>query len=171
VGAAACSDDPGGSAGTTSTSERVTTTSTAPEREPSTTTTAFDPETAEGAVEAAYLRSWDVYADAVYDLVLDEEALSEVYAEEGLTNVIEEVTSRIDDSRAAFVLVEHDYQVTFTNESLASVVDRITNHQVLIDPVTKEPSEEDPNERQLLNFVMKRIDGDWFVTLIQRIDA
>ena len=33
-------------------------------------------------MEAAYLRSWDVYADAVYDLVLDEEALAEVYADD-----------------------------------------------------------------------------------------
>ena len=58
---------------------------TAPERPASTTTTAFDPASVEGEVEAAYLKSWDVYADAVYDLVLDEEALAEVYAEDAVS--------------------------------------------------------------------------------------
>ena len=61
--------------------ERTTTTTTAPERPVSTTTTAFDPASVEGQVEAAYLRSWDVYAEAVYNLELDENGLAEVYAE------------------------------------------------------------------------------------------
>ena len=79
----ACSDDgPDESSPTTDETASSTTTSTAPERPASTTTTAFDPASVEGEVEAAYLKSWDVYADAVYNLVLDEEALAEVYADD-----------------------------------------------------------------------------------------
>ena len=43
-----------------------------PERPPhSTDTTVYDPATVEGEVEAAYLRSWEVYADAVWNLDYD----------------------------------------------------------------------------------------------------
>ena len=171
VGLVACSDDPGdGSSPTTDATSSSTTVSTAPERPTSTTTTAFDPASVEGEVEAAYLKSWDVYADAVYDLVLDEEALAEVYAEEGLANVTSEIESRIDEGRAAHVVIDHDYQVVVTNASLVSVVDQLTNHQVLIDPETKEPVEDDPNERQVLNFVLEFIDGSWRVTLVERVN-
>ena len=82
LGLVACSDDPTTTASpTTEETLEQPTDDTAPERPASTTTTAFDPASVEGEVEAAYLKSWDVYADAVYDLVLDEEALAEVYAE------------------------------------------------------------------------------------------
>ena len=83
VAVASCSGGDDDAASTTTTlAPSTTTTTTAPERPASTTTTAFDPATVEGEVEAAYLRSWDVYADAVYDLELDEQALAEVYADE-----------------------------------------------------------------------------------------
>ena len=82
LGLVACTDDADdGGTPTTETSD-ATTTSTAPERPASTTTTAFDPASVEGEVEAAYLKSWDVYADAVYDLELDDEALAEVFGGE-----------------------------------------------------------------------------------------
>lgn len=168
-----CSDD-SSSRGSTTTSEGRTSTTpattTVPERPTSTTTTAYDPASVEGAVEAAYLRSWDVYADAVYNLELDEAALAEVYAEEGLANVTKEVADRIESGRAALVEVEHNYEVVVTSGSVASVIDRLTNHQVLIDPETKRVTEDDPNEAEVLNFVIKRIGDEWFVTLIQRID-
>src|SRR5690606_11752376 len=103
---AACSEDEPSASTTTTTVEATTTlapttTTTAPERPASTTTTAFDPATVEGEVEAAYLRSWDVYADAVYNLELDEEALAEVFADEHLELVRREILGRIDDKRAA----------------------------------------------------------------------
>jgi hypothetical protein len=50
------------------------------------------------------------------------------------------------------------------------VVDQITNHQVLVDPETKDALEEDPNEQQLLNFVMKLISGSWRVSLVERVE-
>ena len=96
VAVASCSGGDDDAASTTTTlAPSTTTTTTAPEREASTTTTAFDPATVEGEVEAAYLRSWDVYADAVYDLELDEQALAEVYADEHLEPTVDEI-SRAD---------------------------------------------------------------------------
>ena len=91
LGLVACSDDPDESTPSTEETSSSSTTTTAPERPASTTTTAFDPTSVEGEVEAAYLKSWDVYADAVYDLVLDEEALAEVYAEDQPRHHAEEI--------------------------------------------------------------------------------
>jgi hypothetical protein len=174
--AAACSDSdpeaaPSTTSGATTSTAEATTTTTAPEWMPSTTTTAFDPASVEGEVEAAYLRSWDVYAQAVYDLELVEAALAEVFGERSLDTRREEITDRIETGRAAHVVIEHDYQVVIVEPGLALVVDAFTNHQVLIDPVTKEPIEEDPNERLLVNFQMKLVEGSWRVTLIQKVSG
>jgi hypothetical protein len=166
--AACSSDDP--EASTTTRETTTSTSTTAPERQASTTTTAFDPATVEGEVEAAYLRSWDVYADAVYDLVLDEDALAEVYARESLENLTAEIEERIAERRASRVLVEHDYQVDILDPTTALVVDAYINHQVLIDAATKEPTEDDPKNRLIYSFKLERIDGDWRVVLIQRLD-
>ena len=135
---AACSGSGDPEAAPTTTAERsTTTTTTVPERPASTTTTAFDPASVEGAVEAAYLRSWDVYAEAVYDLVLDEQALAEVYTELSLENLKGEIQARADDGRAALVRIDHNYEITLVDAETALVVDAYRNHQVLIDPVSK----------------------------------
>jgi len=173
---AACGDDDGaeserssttGTEATTTSSS--TTTTTVPEREPSTTTTAFDPATVEGQVEAAYLRSWDVYADAVYHLELDEDALAEVFTGEHLETKRSEIQSRIEDRRAALVRVEHRYTIQLVDPSTAVVLDVLTNHQVLIDPETKSPIEEDPNE-VLSDAVTLRLEGgSWKVARKDRV--
>ena len=71
--------------------------------------------------------------------------------------------------RAAFVDVDHRYEVVLISESQAQVIDRFVNHQVLIDPVTKAPVERDPNERLVFNFRLDRFEGQWRVTYIQRV--
>jgi hypothetical protein len=170
LGLAGCSggDDDAGP----TTTERTTTSSTTtePERPASTTTTAYDPAAVEGQVEAAYLRSWDVYADAVYHLELDEQALAEVFAEDALVLRIAEVERRISEERASLVRIDHDYQVVMTDGSVGNVNDNFVNHQVLIDAETKQPTEPDPNERLLVNFKMKLIDGEWRVVLIEKVE-
>ncbi len=170
---AACSNDEEPNAATTTTAEQATTstTTTAPDRPPSTTTTAFDPASVEGQVEAAYLKSWDVYADAVYHLRLDEQALSSVYAERSLDSKRTEINDRISDGRAALVNVEHNYEITVVDDGrTAHVIDQFVNHQVLIDPETKRPVEADPNEVLLFNFQLKQSDGEWRVTLIEKVN-
>jgi len=168
---AACSDDGPGAAPTITVEDTTTSspTTTAPERQPSTTTTAFDPASVEGAVEAAYLRSWDVYADAVYDLELDKPALAEVYAETSLENLSEEIQDRASEGRAALVRVDHNYELTVVDSSTAVVVDAYRNHQVLVDPSTKQPLEADPDEEMLYSFTLRDIGGSWRVVLIERV--
>lgn len=175
---AACGDDDGAEperSSTTSTEATTTssstTTTTVPEREPSTTTTAFDPATVEGQVEAAYLRSWDVYADAVYHLELDEDALAEVYAGEALETVRSEVARRTERREPSLVQIDHRYEVTFRDSDLAYVVDVYLNHQVRLDPETYLPIEPDPNERLVYNFELRKSDGQWRVTQIEKVDA
>lgn len=173
---AGCGDDEGadGDPTSTTTTSQVATTSSStttavPEREPSTTTTAFDPATVEGEVEAAYLRSWDVYADAVYHLELDEQALAEVYAEPHLSQVLGELENRIADGRSAHVIIEHRYEITVESPTQAHVVDQYTNHQRLMDPESKRYLEEDPNEVLLDVVTLNLIDGAWRVTQWQAV--
>lgn len=170
LGTAGCGGDGGTAPTSTSTAPVPTTsTSTVPEPPPSTTTTMFDPATVEGQVEAAYLKSWDVYAHAVYHLELDEQAFADVYAGSTLETRIDELRERIAAERAAFVFVEHDYEIQIISEDLASVIDEFTNHQVLIDPETRQPIEPDPGEVLLVNHQLKRIGGEWRITFIQKL--
>ena len=169
--AGSCSGDDGGSTATTERSVTTSpTTSTAPERPASTTTTAYDPAAVEGQVEAAYLRSWDVYAAAVYDLELDEAALAEVYAGEHLETKRNEIRDRIADGRAALVRIEHDYSVQIVDETTAIVIDQYVNHQVLIDPESKEPIEEDPNEQKVVAITIRLVDAAWRVARIESLE-
>jgi hypothetical protein len=172
LGVAACGGDSGADARPTTTVERTTTSSsstTVPERPASTTTTAYDRSTVEGQVEAAYLKSWDVYADAVYNLKLDEDALAEVYADQALSTQISEIRRRMRDGAASLVRVDHAYTVALTDSASANVIDQFVNHQVRIDPKSKEPLEPDPNSRSLLNFRMRLIGGSWKVVFIERV--
>lgn len=175
LGIGACGDD--GDAAPTTTTERsttttaeTTTTSEAPPRPTSTTTTMFDPASVEGEVEAAYLRSWDVYADAVYNLELDEQALAEVYAEPHLSEVADEIRDRIGDGRAAHVLIRHNYEVTLESDVRAFVVDHYVNHQRLIDPETKEYVEDDPNETLTDVVTLDLVGGSWRVSQWQAVE-
>jgi hypothetical protein len=172
--AACSSDDPDAAPSTTTTAEPASTTTsttstTAPERPTSTTTTAFDPASVEGQVEAAYLRSWDVYAEAVYNLELDEEALASTFDEDHLITKRTEIEKRIAEGRAAFVSVEHDYSIQLSDPTTAFVIDQYVNHQVLIDPVTRRPIEEDPNETLVDAVTLKLRDGSWRVTRKERL--
>ena len=167
---AACSgSEPEASPTTAGPGSTTTTSTTAPERSASTTTTAFDPATVEGEVEAAYLRSWDVYADAVYDLKLDEAQLAEVYAGEHLQTKRDEITRRIAEGQAALVQIDHDYTIDVVDASTAIVFDRYRNHQVLIDPDTRVPTEEDPDELVVDAVTLRLESGGWRVTLKERI--
>ncbi|MGH9274246.1 MAG: hypothetical protein ACRDZU_06340, partial [Acidimicrobiales bacterium] len=118
---AACSNGGSPDAATTTTGESATTTTTttAPVRPTSTTTTAFDPASVEGQVEAAYLRSWDVYAEAVYNLELDEAALAGSFAGEHLETKRHEIQGRIEEGRAALVSIEHDYTIQLVDSTTA----------------------------------------------------
>jgi hypothetical protein len=146
----------------------VVTTSTVPERPTTTTSLVYDPATVEGQVEQAYLRSWDVYADAVYNLKLDEAALASVYGEPHLTSVRDEIKERVNTGRAARFGMEHSYEISILSEETAVVLDRQVNHQVLIDQVSKVPIEGDPAEQIVRAVVLSLSEGAWRVSRIDR---
>jgi hypothetical protein len=163
--AAGCGGDDDAAAPTTS---APITTTTLPERPTTTTSLVYDPATVEGQVEQAYLRSWDVYAAAVYDLVLDEEALASVYAEPHLSAVRDDIRERISSGRAARFGAEYSYEVHLVDDERAVVLDRQVNHQTLIDPLTKAPIEPDPNEPIDRAVLLQRLPMGWRVVRVDR---
>jgi hypothetical protein len=138
---------------------------TAPPREPPTTTEALTPEE---EVEAAYLRSWDVYAKAVREL--DPSGLEESYAGEQLQRSRDAVESYRQRNVAVRVRVEHDYRIVMAKPTLALVHDRYRNHSVLVDPQSGEPTEPDPNDVYSETYTLQEIDGTWKVTDIARAE-
>jgi hypothetical protein len=139
-----------------------TPTSTSPEAP--TTQTTLSPK---AEVRAAYLRQWEVYADAVRRL--DAGKLDEVFAGRALQTVRAEVQRRRRQGRPAAVKVEHHIiSITLVNPTTAVVVDRYRNHSVRLDPATGKPAEPDPNEVIEESYAMKLVGGAWKVTDITR---
>jgi hypothetical protein len=122
--------------------------------------------TVEDEVEAAYLRSWEVYAEAV--LELDPSGLEEGYASPQLERTRADVMDRKSDGRPARIAVEHDYRVAELRDDLALVVDRYRNHSVLLDPETKDPVEPDPNELIVEQYTLRKVSAQWKVVDIAR---
>src|SRR5206468_2078380 len=83
---------------------------------PPTSTTAA--QTVEQQVEAAYLHSWDVFADAVRRL--DPSHLAEVYAAPHLNTAIDEINDRIRSHRPSRVSIEHHVDVQVIDSSTAA---------------------------------------------------
>lgn len=164
----ACAGDDADTDTAPTTTERSTT-STSPPRPTTTTSTIYAPGTVEAEVEAAYLRSWEVYSEAVYTLVLDEEALASVVGDPLLAHQREEIGERIASGRAALVRVEHNYEIELLRSDAALVTDTYVNHQVLIDPTGKGPIEPDPNEVMTDVFALSKMGGRWLVTDHRRV--
>jgi hypothetical protein len=133
------------------------------------TTSTTDALTPEEEVEAAYLRSWDVYAEAVR--TLDPSRLEEVYAGQQLERTRAEVEDRKARGEPSQVSVEHDYVVQLIEPDLATVHDRYRNHSVLIDPDTGRPSEPDPDSTIYEIFTLKEVGGSWKVVDIVRQES
>ena len=153
----------------TGTTASPATTSTTPDRPTTTTSLVYDPATVEGQVEQAYLKSWDVYAEAVYTLVLDEAALTSVYADPQLGFFRAEIGSRVTDGRSALHVMRHSVSVEITGPSTAVVFDEQVNHQVLIDRMTKQPTEADPNNSISAVVQMDLLEGVWKVSRIDKV--
>lgn len=141
---------------TTTTVERTTSTAAA-------TTTSL---TREQEVEAAYLRSWEVYARAAF--TFDTSELHDVYAKEALQTVLDEIARSKANREPSKIVVEHDYHIVFLSPTLANVSDNYRNHSVILDPDTGQPAEADPNEIVHDNYTMELIGGAWKVTFIAR---
>jgi len=152
---AACGDDDSGASPSATLEPAPTTSST-------TSTTVL---TVEQEVEAAYLLSWEIYAEAV--LTFDTSRLEEAYAGRALEIVRADVTSLREDGTPARMEVEHNYAIT-VEPNLAVVVDNYVNHSVLLDGATGEPIEADPNEVLHYIYSLREIEGVWKVIDIVR---
>lgn len=134
----------------------------APATERTTTSTTLSPE---AEVEAAYLKSWDVYTEAV--MTFDTSKLAEVYGGRALEIVVGDVKNLRADNTPARMRVEHSYQIEVA-DSIARIVDQYVNHSVLVDGSTHEPIEADPNKRVNYEYTLQETEGTWKVVDIVR---
>jgi hypothetical protein len=169
-GVGACGGDDSGdgrsaaaSSSTSRTVEDLTTSSSPPS---TTTSTTAEPTTPEEEVEAAYLKSWDVYAEAVREL--DPSRLEEAYAKESLETVRREVERRTRERDPIKVIVEHQYVVELLGSSRALVIDRYTDSSVPLDPVTGEARATPEPEVLDETYTLEKLGDSWKVVLIQR---
>ncbi|MEA3056654.1 MAG: hypothetical protein QOD30_2086 [Actinomycetota bacterium] len=122
----------------------------------------------EAEVEAAYLKSWDVYTDAVR--TVDIAKLPTAYVDKALQIATDDVNRLRRDGVRAEMRVEHHYEIHVASSApdVAQVIDEYVNHSVLVDAATGEPREPDPNKVLNESYLLKRTDGQWKVFDIQR---
>jgi hypothetical protein len=119
----------------------------------------------EAEVEAAYLKSWDVFATAAYDLETD--GLESAYSGPALEVVTKNIERYITNNTPVRFRADHDFDIE-VKDDLAQVRDTYVNHGVLLDAQTMQPTEPDPNETLTEIYLMQRIDGAWKVIDISR---
>ena len=130
-----------------------------------TTTSTTEAMTPEEEVEAAYLRSWDVYADSLR--TFDDSEYPDVYAEEALASRRAELAKLKAANTPVRIDVEHNYSLQIVDDGRQAVVlDAYRNHSVLLDAETGEPTEPDPDKLVRRQYPMKRIGGAWKIVAI-----
>jgi hypothetical protein len=129
----------------------------------STTTQARTPEQ---EVEAAYLKSWDVYSKAVRNL--DPTGLEQSYGENALGTVRAEIDRLSRAGTPVVVQVEHNVHVQVVDPMSALVRDRYSNRNYRVDRSGKPL--DDPNDvgTYLDTYQMRKGDGEWRVVRIVR---
>ena len=123
-------------------------------------------ENEKGAVREAYLLQWDVYAQAVQ--TLETERLNEVFTGDALRAVRREVRDLQREGLGVRVRVEHDLRIRIADAVTAVVIDRYENHSIEFEQETGKPTERDPKERILEAYTLKKVDGVWKVSAIDR---
>lgn len=115
-------------------------------------------------VEQAYLRYWDVYADA--NLKLDTSRLEEVLTDDALRDVREQIEGQKAKNQPVRIRVEHDYHILLVDEMTATVEDTYVNHSQRLDPKTGQPVDPDPNQRVRRTYTLKKVNGTWKVSFV-----
>lgn len=119
----------------------------------------------EAEVEAAYLRSWDVYSDAV--LTFDTSKLADVYADDALKLRLDEVARlQADNTPARTEVSHHITNIEIIDTEHVIVHDSYENHSVLLNAETKQPIEPDPNETVDREYKMRLADGTWKIWFV-----
>jgi hypothetical protein len=125
------------------------------------TTPAVVPTLAED-VEAAYLRAWRVYAEAVGRQ--DASRLHRAFAASALALKRDEVADLRRRGLAIRVDVRHHLEVALLDGRTAVVTDLVGNHMVLIDARTRRPVEPDPDDVLARAYTLRLLGGTWKVT-------
>lgn len=133
-----------------------TTTTTAPLAP---TTTVYSPDTVEGQIEAAYLRSWEVFGEAIVQA--DPALLHESYAGEALNILVRQAEQLIEKGESVRLSRTFNYTVARIGAGRGAVADSFVNHSVTIDRSTGEPTEADPNEQVLGNYTFAKEGQTW----------
>ena len=113
----------------------------------------------EQEVEQAYLKSWDVYAEAMR--TRDASLLEQVFIEEAL-RLAKQDLAKVGEGQMALIRVDHDYRIEVSSATEAEVFDEYVNHSVLADAAGK-PIEPDPNETVRSHQRLRKISGTWKV--------
>lgn len=115
-------------------------------------------------VEQAYLRQWDVYAEA--NLKLDTSRLEEVLTGDALRIVRDQIEEQKAKNQPVRIRVEHDYRILLVDEMTATVEDNYVNHSQRLDLKTGQPVEPDPNQRVRRTYTLKKVNGTWKVSFV-----
>lgn len=117
----------------------------------------------EREVEAAYLRSWEVYRRALR--TLEVAGVEATHTGQALQTVTAEVAKLRAAGTPVDGTVDHRYEIEMTGTDSAIVVDEYVNHLVLLD-AGGNPTESDPNERVHYRFTLIKLEGTWRVERI-----
>ncbi|MHB1131014.1 MAG: hypothetical protein ACYC4L_01360 [Chloroflexota bacterium] len=116
----------------------------------------------EREIEAAYLRYWEVRAEAF--LNQDTSRLSEVMAEAELARTRQQIDDLKAQGRAARIVVEHRIAFLEVGETKARLYDEYLNRSYLVDPQSKQAVQTPgPGGVAKISYELKRIDGAWRV--------
>ena len=113
-------------------------------------------------VEAAYRRSWAVYADAMGRV--DASRLAEAFGASALILRQREVAALRRAGEAVSVRVDHHLDVVLVDAQTAVVTDVLDNHMVRVDARTGQPLEPDPGGTLTRAYTLREEDGTWKVT-------
>ncbi len=129
---------------------------------PPSTTAPVPPLPVLAGVEAAYRRSWAVYADAVSRV--DASRLAEAFGDGALRLRRREVADLRRAGEAIAVRVAHDVDVMLVDPDTAVVTDVLHNHMVRVDARTGRALEPDPDGTLTRAYTLRREGGTWKVT-------
>ncbi len=116
----------------------------------------------EDAVIKAYLRYWEVYSEALYEL--DETRLTEVMTGPRLDRALTEIQTLRGERRAVDINVENNPVLIALGAERAVVFDEYENRSNFIEPDTKEPLTQ-PGGAELIRdrVTLTRVEETWKV--------
>jgi hypothetical protein len=116
----------------------------------------------EAEIEEAYLRYWDVRAEAL--LNQDPSRLSEVMAGAELTRTRQQIAELKAQGKAAKIIVEHRIAFLEVGETDARLYDEYFNKSYLVDAQSKQPLQAPgPGGVAKVSYQLRKIDGTWRV--------